>query len=73
MIHTNLTKTDLISLGKGLGIALVGAGLTYLSTWVTQTDFGAWTPMIVAFWGVFANVVRKFIDQPVKEATGVSI
>lgn len=69
----NLTKDDIISLLKGLGVALVGAALTYLTAFVTKTDFGTYTPIIVAFWGVIANVVRKMIDTPVKNATGLQI
>lgn len=69
----NLTKSDLISLGKGLGIALVGAALTYLTAWISKTSFGEWTPFIVAFWGFFANVIRKLIDAPVEKSTGVSL
>ena len=68
-----LTKTDLVALFKGLVITLVGAGLTYLTAWVTKADFGDWTPMIVAFWGLVANVIRKYIDAPVKEMTGKQI
>lgn len=55
-------KQDLISLAKGLGIALIGAALTYLTAYVSKTDFGQWTPVIVVFWSVIANVVRKSAD-----------
>ncbi len=68
-----LTKTDLVSLLKGLGVALVGAALTYLTAFVTGHDFGVYTPVVVMFWGFIANVVRKLIDQPVQEITGVKI
>ena len=58
-------KQDLISLAKGLGIALIGAALTYLTAWVTKTDFGTWTPIIVAFWSLAANIIRKSADGKV--------
>ena len=69
----NLTKTDLLSLGKGLVIALIGAALTYFTAWITGQNFGAYTPLVVALWGTIANVVRKYIDAPVKTSTGVQI
>jgi len=68
-----LTKTDLESLGKGLIIALIGATLTYLTEWITGQNFGEYTPIVVTFWGVIANIVRKYIDTPVQRATGLKI
>ena len=68
-----LTKSDLLSLGKGLVIALIGAALTYFTGWITGHDFGAYTPLIVALWGTVANVIRKYIDAPVLKATGTQI
>jgi hypothetical protein len=57
-----LGKEDLISLAKGLGIALIGAAVTYFTAYVTKTDFGVWTPIIVAFWSLAANIIRKSAD-----------
>ena len=68
-----LTKSDLLSLGKGLVIALIGAALTYFTGLITVHDFGAYTPLIVALWGTVANVIRKYIDAPVLKATGTQI
>ena len=42
-------------------IAIAGALLTYFSAVITDTDFGEWTPMVLVFWSVLVNVVRKFI------------
>ena len=73
VIFMNLTKADLISLGKGLIIALIGAALTYLTAWISKTSFGEWTPFVVAFWGFVANIIRKYIDAPVLKATGTQL
>lgn len=55
-------KNDLISLAKGLGVALGGAALVYLSTWLTKTDFGAYTPIAVAVASLLVNMGRKSAD-----------
>ena len=52
---------DLKKLGKGLLIACAGAALTYGSAWVSDTDFGMWTPIVAAGWAVAVNFVRKFV------------
>lgn len=62
----SLGKQDFISLGKGLGIALIGAGLTYFSAYVSKTDFGAYTPLVVTVFALIANIVRKSADGEVK-------
>lgn len=48
---------------RGAVLAVVGALLTYLSTWVTQQDFGHWTPAVVAFWATVANAVRQWAGK----------
>jgi len=47
----------------GLGIAVAGAVLTYLTDLIPYVDFGAYTPIVVAVWSVIANTVRKFIKD----------
>jgi hypothetical protein len=69
----NLTKADLVSMFKGLVIALIGAGLTYLTGWVTGHDFGSWTPLIVTVWSTVVNTLRKYFDAPIKDAIGLKI
>ena len=59
----SISKEELISVLKGLGIALAGTALTYLTSWITQTSFGVYTPIIVAVWSVFVNFVRKFVPN----------
>jgi hypothetical protein len=55
-----LTKTDLTKVGKGVLVAIVGAALTYLTEWAANTDFGSYTPVIVAGLSILANIVRKW-------------
>jgi len=56
----SLDKSEWISVGKGLLIAVVGAGLTYTAQWISGTDFGDWTPLIVAGFAVITNLFRKW-------------
>lgn len=50
---------------KGAVIAAAGAALTYLSQWASQTDFGVWTPAVVAGLSIAVNAVRKLTQgQP---------
>jgi len=58
-----LNKVDWVQIGKGLLIAIVGAGLTYLTEWLTSADLGSWTPVVVAGWSVITNIVRKWIAE----------
>lgn len=55
------TKEDIAPIARGLGIALLGATLTYVSQFVAKTNFGEWTPIIVAVWSVIVNATRKYI------------
>lgn len=63
----NLDKTDWGKVAKGALIAGGGAALTYLSSWVSGTDFGVWTPIVVAGLSVLVNYFRK-VKGPVVEA-----
>lgn len=51
---------------KGLGIALAGAGLTYLAQ--LQFNFGAYTPLVVALAAALVNWGREYLKsvQPVE-------
>ena len=53
---------DWKSVGRGALVAIGGALLTYGTTFVTGTDFGTYTPLVVATWGVVVNVARKYIE-----------
>jgi hypothetical protein len=59
-------KLDGIDFGKllkGLIVAVVGAGLTYLTQWLSGQDFGTLTPMIVAGFGFLVNFLRKYLTN----------
>lgn len=43
----------------GAGMAAAGALMTYLGEWAAGTDFGVFTPAIVAVLSVLANIGRK--------------
>lgn len=57
-----LNSIDLKKIGIGALVAVVGALLTYISQEITQIDFGEYTPVVVAMWSIFANVVRKLLQ-----------
>ena len=56
-----LSGIDWIKILKGLGVAIAGAALTYISAAITGTDFGQATPVIVAGWSVAVNFLRKLL------------
>ena len=58
-----LNKTDYKKIAIGAGVAVAGALITYVSEVVTQVDFKDWTPLVVAGWGVIANIVRIWIKD----------
>lgn len=47
-------------IARGLGLALAGAGGTYLIAYFGQLDWGPWAPMSAAVISVAANMLRKF-------------
>jgi len=68
----SLGKSDLVKIGKGLGITLGGSGLAYLGTQVDllgQTDY-AWAIPLAS---VLLNVGRKWLtdttESPYKHGT----
>jgi len=58
-----MSKIDWLSVGKGLVIAMVGAGLVYLANWVKITDFGVYTPVITGLAAVLFNLAWKTLDN----------
>ena len=48
---------------RGALVAVAGALLTYFTVIVTETDFGAFTPIVTAGFAVVANIVRKWISE----------
>ena len=58
-----VSKNDLVKVGKGALIAGAGAILTYLTTAITSLDFGEYTPLVVAGFGILINFLRKLIPK----------
>lgn len=59
----SISKEEVVSVLKGLGIAVAGAALTYLTSYFTHTDFGVYTPIVVAVWSAIVNFARKFVPS----------
>lgn len=49
----------------GAAVAAVGAALTFGTEQLPHVDLGAWTPLVVTAYSVFANIVRKVIEAAV--------
>lgn len=47
----------------GAGVAIVGALLTYFSSWIVGQDFGSYTTVVMAVWTVIANIGRKWVSD----------
>lgn len=54
---------ELRKLGKGLGIALLGALATYLQDQVPSVDFGEWTLVAGAVNAAVINAIRLWISD----------
>lgn len=63
MNQFNFTKENMIKIAKGAGIAVGGALLTYLAQFISDTDFGQWTPVVVALGGIVINAGREFLKK----------
>jgi len=57
----DLNKTDMKKVGKGLLLAMCGAGITYLAEVVGLINFGASTPLVVAGVTIGLNFLRKLV------------
>jgi len=62
-VKNTLNGVDWNKIGIGASVAVVGALLTYLTPVVTGLNLGEFTPIVVAFWSIFANVIRKYITD----------
>lgn len=56
-----LNKEDMSKVGKGLVIAMSGAGLTYLVSIIGNVDFGGAELVVGAGFSVLVNFCRKFL------------
>lgn len=57
------TKENLIKIAKGASIAVGGALLTYLAQYISNTDFGIYTPVVVALGGILINAAREWLKK----------
>lgn len=59
----SLNKEDLKKILYGFLIALGGAGATYVTDFITNTDFGEYSVLVAAIWSLIINLVRKFVSS----------
>lgn len=62
-LRFQIDKEDLIRVGKGAIIAILGALLTYGTEYFTNTDFGSNTAIITAIWAIVVNLGRVWITK----------
>lgn len=55
-------KQDLLKIGRGFAIALAGAALTYLTSVISHTDFGIYSPLIMTLTSTFVAAGVKALD-----------
>jgi hypothetical protein len=68
-----LPATDWKSVLKGLGIAVLGSALTYLSANITNADFGQYTYLVVPIVTVVVNILRKVVFNDTRNVIGLSV
>lgn len=51
-------------LGEQTVLVALAAGLTYITQHVGSTDFGQWTPVVVAVSSILLGYIKKVIDNP---------
>lgn len=56
-----MTKENWLKVGRGALIAMGGALLTYLAQFISNTDFGVWTPLVVSIGGIIINMGREYL------------
>lgn len=55
-------KQDLLKIGRGLAIALIGAALTYMLQVVSHSNFGLYTPLVMTVASTLVNAGIKGLD-----------
>lgn len=63
MAKYSLDKQSAKKIAVGAGIAAGGAVLTYLSSVVSDVDFGQWSPVVMAAFSILVNAFRQFIKE----------
>lgn len=54
-------KSELVSIGKGALIAVLGALVVYIPTITNVVDFGDTAPLVAAICAIAVNAIRKVI------------
>lgn len=62
-MNFNLSQENWLKVGKGVLIAMAGAGLTYMSEFASGVDFGMLTPVVVSAFSVAVNFLRKLKEE----------
>lgn len=52
-----------IKILKGIGIAFLGALVTYMQTSFLELDFGTVTPLIVSINSILVNILKEYINE----------
>lgn len=55
-----LIADDVKKILIGAGVAALGAFFTYLAQYLSNQDFGEFTPLVVALCSVIVNALRKW-------------
>lgn len=60
-----ILATEWQTIAKGLGITLLGAGLTYIATAVSPTNFGSfwWSPLAVVLFSTLVNIGQRYVRE----------
>lgn len=59
----SLNGIDWKKIGIGFLVAISGAGLTYITEFLSGFDFGEFSPIVMVVWSVIANLVRKWASN----------
>ena len=59
----SLDVVDWKKIGIGFLVAISGAGLTYITEFLSGIDFGEFSPIVMVVWSVIANLVRKWASN----------
>ena len=54
-------KATMVKIGKGILIAVGGAAVTYFAQYVSNTNFGVYTPLVVAGSAIIINAIKEYI------------
>lgn len=59
----SLASSDFQKIFIGLVVAMIGAGVTFITDKIPGWDFGQWTPVVAAGWATVANLIRKWLTD----------